>query len=160
MSNIPTNGSINFNINFPNDENGGTTGSVNDTPTNSSNPQQDGMPDKNNPTEAKDNTKTAAAVHVALGLGKQAVNTVTSNIGIASGNYTLQSNINNLNNFIDTGVSIGLASAKKSTLIATVGAIVISTGANIYKNSLEREKHDREAERYSKLYGFASNGGR
>ena len=160
MAAIPTNGSVNFNILF-NGSDGQSPAAGNENGGDPSAPENVGKPNADDPTSSNNGTvSVSAGVHVAMNLGKQAVDSVVANIGLATGNNYAQSRVQGLMSGIATGAGLLAAASNPLTLIASVGSLLISGISTIWSRAEERRWQNLEAQNYARLYGFASGEGR
>ena len=149
-------GSYNYNITIVDEREGTGTGKA----ANPSNPVQEGAPNKRNPTQAGSKD---TALHMALNgaerLGKQAVNSAISNIGLATGNYTAQRKAQAMVSMTETatGIIAGIATGNVALVAAQVAGQAISYAAQRYQEIRQNEIENYKAAQYARLAGFRSN---
>lgn len=160
MPSIPTHGTLDININFPNEE-GGTAAKPVAESGNAASPANIGLPNQENPAAASAGSVTlTAGVHVAMNLGQQAVNEAISNIGLATGNNYAQRKADSLIGAAGTVVGLAASMTNPITGVAAVGSLLISGISQIYRENKERMWENRQARNNAVLYGFSSDGGR
>lgn len=152
-------GEININLLFNGQEGGNP--STNGENGNPSAPVNMGQPNADNPASAgSDAVSLSAAVNVAMSLGKQAVGAAVSNIGLATGNFILQEQTQSVISTVGLVGGIAASTVNPLTFTATMGSLLISGIAQIYRSEKERVWENRRARQYAILYGFASDDGR
>jgi len=160
MANIPTNGEVNFNIIF-NGGDGEEPTTDNESEGTPAAPINDGKPSKKDSSSSKaKNVAVAAGVNTALSLGKKAVNSAISSIGLATGDYATQQKVQDGLNVASTAAGLIASCSSIYTFVAAVGAFAISTGVKLWQEAEQNKWENRKAANYAKLYGFASNEGR
>ena len=148
-------GSYNYNITIVDEREGTGTGKA----ANPSNPVQEGAPNKRNPTQAGSKD---TALHMALNgaerLGKQAVNSAISNIGLATGNYTAQRNAQAVSSLFDTSIGLGSSIVTGNIALAaiSIGAMAINLGNQYYQAKKQTDINNKIAEQYARRAGFSS----
>ena len=148
---IPTHGKFDIIISF--DENGGD--SLQTQPTAAS-PQQEGQKPKN-PKDGNNKSQAlmAAAVQVTYNLGKQAVTTAIGNIGISTGDYYAQKQVQR--NMSAMGTVLGLAMAAKNPLMLamSVGSMAITAASEIKQQNIQRDIANYTAAQQAKRIGYS-----
>lgn len=160
MAAVPTNGTVEFNILF-NGSDGQNPATGSENGGDPSAPENLGKPNASDPTSSNSGTVSASAgVHVAMNLGKQAVDSAVSNIGLATGNNYAQNQVQNAIAGISTGVGLMASFTNPFTAIAAVGSLLISGISSAWANTEQRRWQNLEAQSYARLYGFTSDEGR
>lgn len=155
---IPNTGELNINVLFNGDGGSPTTDQQAGNP---SAPTNIGQPNESDPISAGSNTvAVSAGVNVAMSLGKQAVDTAVSNIGLATGNNYAQSRIQGTISAFSTIAGLAASAANPITFAAAAGSLIISGVSQVYRTVKERQWDNRRAAQYSVLYGFSSEEGR
>lgn len=152
-------GEININILFPNGEGGNV--STNSENGNPAAPVNVGQPNADNPAASgSKSVSVAAGVNVAMSLGKQAMGAVVSNIGLATGNNYAQARVQGIISGVGTMAGLAMAASNPVTLAASIGALAISAGTQIWQEVQNRKWDNRRAEQCAVMYGFAGENGR
>ncbi len=123
-------------------------------------PEQQGAPNKKDPLSAgSSGTASTAALHIGMSLTKQAANTAVSNIGLATGNYYKQQQVQDIMQAATTfaGVAMSVASGNIPALIMQVGGMAISAGSQIYQDYKQREHDNYIAAQLARRAGFTEN---
>ena len=160
MPAIPTNGTVEFNILF-NGSDGQNPATGSENGGDPSAPENLGKPNASDPTSSgSDMVSVSAGVHAALDMGKQAMNSAISNIGIATGNNYAQNRVQSLMSGISTGAGILMSLKNPLTAITAIGSLLISGISSMWQNAEQRRWQNLEAQSYARLYGFTSDEGR
>lgn len=159
MSKIPTHGQLNIVIEMPT-ESGGSLGETADGGTPSpANPVR-GASLSSNPVSSDSEVQTAKLVAVAevvKTVGKQALNTAVSNIGLATGNAYLQQRVETGLEFATSAVSLAVTASNPVAFSITAAGMAISAGSQIYREYKERERENYVATQYARRAGFTEN---
>lgn len=148
---IPTTGSLEIIIQMPSE----TGANTNETPSPSS--PQSIENTSGNPTEGDKSgqVKLSMVVHDTVNIGKQAINAMASNIGLATGNYYAQSRVQKTISGAQTAFSLGIALIQNPYLAAVqIAGLAISAGSEMYQQNREREIANYQAEQYAKRLGY------
>ena len=151
MSNIPTTGDQTIVIQMP-ETSGGELPEEAPSP---SSPAKEGNTSKD-PVKGDKNSqlKMSAALGVAKNLAMQGVNAAVSNIGLATGNYYMQSKVENVMQAGQTIVGLAASFTNVYTAIAAVGGMAISGVAKVFAETKQREMANYQAEQYAKRLGY------
>lgn len=154
---IPTHGELKIIFLTPND--GGGNDTANGNEPSATNPQHEGGGGvANNPKNgtAKGSITMAAAVNSAMTVGKQAVTSGISVIGIATGDYYAQARAQQTAQAITSVATLGVTFASGNPLLITtaIAGMAISTVTELYQQKREREIANYEAEQYAKRIGY------
>lgn len=152
MSGIPTTGEATIVIQMP-ETSGGELPEEAPSP---SKPQDESNKSKNPVRgDKKGQAKAALAVNAAKSIATQAVNATVSNIGLATGNYYLQSRVEEGLQAVGKGVSIGAAFASNVYVgIAAVAVEGVSMISDYFKQKKEVELENFAAAQYAKRLGY------
>lgn len=123
--------------------------------------------DETQPTsqQTKDDAKTAFKVNVALNTAKrlalQVSNGLINNVGLRTGNYVLQNQLQTGTQMVGKVVSTAVAFIANPVLGAVaVAGDLISAGFDVYNRNLEIEWTNRNAEQLRRRAGYLSDGNR
>lgn len=123
--------------------------------------------DETQPTsqQTKDDAKTAFKVNVALNTAKrlalQVSNGLINNVGLRTGNYVLQNQLQTGTQMVGKVVSTAVAFIANPVLGAVaVAGDLISAGFDVYNRNLEIEWTNRSAEQLRRRAGYLSDGNR
>lgn len=151
MSGIPTTGEMSIIIQMP-ENSGGELPSEAPSP---STPQDESNKSKDPVNGDKNGQfKLSIAVSTAKNIAMQGVNAAVSNIGLATGNYYLQSKIESGIQAGQTIVGLAASFTNVYTAIAAVAGLGISAASQIYQQKKEREIANYQAEQYAKRLGY------
>lgn len=115
--------------------------------------------------QTKDDAKTAFKVNVALNTAKrlalQVSNGLINNVGLRTGNYVLQNQLQTGTQMAGKVVSTAVAFiANPVGAVAAVAGDLISAGIDVYNRNLEIEWTNRNAEQLRRRAGYLSDGNR
>jgi hypothetical protein len=152
MSGIPTTGETTIVIQMPETSGGGLP----EEAPSPSKPQSEGNKSKDPVNgDKKGQVKTALAVNAVKSVAKQAVSAAVSNIGLATGNYYLQTRVQEGMQIVEKGVSIGAAFASNVYVgIAAVAVEGVSMLSDYFKQKKEMDIENFAAGQYAKRLGF------
>lgn len=160
MAAVPTNGTVEFNILF-NGSDGQNPATGSENGGDPSAPENLGKPNVSDPTSSNSGTVSASAgVHVAMNLGKQAVDSAVSNIGLATGNNYAQNQVQNVMSAVSTTAGLAMSFSNPFTAIAAVASLMITSLSSGWAKTEQRRWQNLEAQSYARLYGFTSDEGR
>lgn len=154
MANVQTSGETHIHILF---ENGKSGDAPESTPAA---PKQEGEPSKSNPLKSKsDGTNAQIALNIGMSLGKQAMNTAVSNIGLATGNYYMQSQVQNGIRTVSSMIGLGtaVASGNIPALIMQIGGMAISAVSQTYQDYKQRQIENYAAAQNARRAGFTED---
>ena len=152
MSGIPTTGEATIVIQMPESAGGGLP----EEAPSPSKPQSEGNKSKDPVNgDKKGQVKTALAVNAVKSVAKQAVSAAVSNIGLATGNYYLQSRVQEGMQMLEKGIGIGTAFASNVYVgIAAVAMEGVSMLSDYFKQKKEVDIENFAAAQYAKRLGF------
>jgi hypothetical protein len=152
MSGIPTTGEATIVIQMPESAGGGLP----EEAPSPSKPQSEGNKSKDPVNgDKKGQVKTALAVNAVKSVAKQAVSAAVSNIGLATGNYYLQSQVEEGVQLVSKGIGIGAAFASNVYVgIAAVAMEGVSMLSDYFKQKKEMDIENFAAAQYAKRLGF------
>lgn len=115
--------------------------------------------------QTKDDAKTAFKVNVALNTAKrlalQVNNGLINNVGLRTGNYVLQNQLQTGTQMVGKVVNTAAAFIANPALGAlSVAGDLTSAGFDIYNRNLEIEWTNRNAEQLRRRAGYLSDGNR
>lgn len=154
MANVQTTGETHIHILF---EGSQAPDAPKSTPAS---PKQEGAPSKSDPLKSESqDTAATVALNIGMSLGKQAVNTAVSNIGLATGNYYMQSQVQNGMKAVSMAMGLGAAAVSGNipALIMQIGGMAISAGSQIYQEYKQREHDNYVAAQNARRAGFTED---
>ncbi len=153
MSRVPTTGETRIVIQMPEGTDGDGSGGESVSPAN---PQKESNTSKNPAKgDKKSQFKAAAMVQVATSLGTQVVNSAVSNIGLATGNYYLQSRVERGIQATTQMIQLGVSFATNPLAgLATLGGMAVTSYFEQKRQTQEREIANYEAAQYAKKIGY------
>lgn len=127
-------------------------------------PVQEGGINVNAPTQSNSTTtgiKQAAASSVTTSLAQKAANEVVSNIGATTGNYNMQTSIQEGLGTARMIYNLATSPSNPAKVVLSIGGLIISMASKIYQaqkqNKIENYTAAQNARRYG---GFTTNGNR
>lgn len=151
---IPTTGEYNIVINMPSE-----TGEGNAPAPSPASPQQENAPVQNPSGGRGNNNFSALAVtNAAISVGRQAVNTAISNIGLATGDSYKQAQIQRTMSIGAQALAFGgaLVSGNYIAAAVMVAGQAISFASESYQLNKQREIENYSAEQYARKIGYTN----
>ena len=151
MANIPTTGELSIVISMP-ETAGGDIAGGGDGPVN---PVDEGAT-PSNPSKGNDRSQAmlATAVQATKTIGLQAVNATINNIGISTGNYSMQKKAQTAMSIGSNLVGLAVSATNPVTFGITVASMAISYGTELYQQQKEREFENYKSQQYAKRLGY------
>ena len=158
MASVPTQGTTTIVIQMSENAGGETGDTINNETPSPSNPKQEGN-NSTNPVKGGSNiqAKLAVGLSLAKGAATQAVNSYVSQIGLMTGDYYGQQQVEQGLSAISKGAGYGIAIGTQNYVAAAAMLIsdVTSSVFELRKQRREREIANYEAEQYAKRIGYS-----
>ena len=154
MSDIPKTGTLSFIIQMPETAGGETGGGTGEPGAPRQEHNTSGDPVSGDKYK---NAKLSMAIQAVKSVGSQTVNTMVSNIGLATGNYYAQRKVERTMQGAGQLVSLAFAATNPVTLAVTIASMAISAGAETWQQNKEREIENYQAAQYAKRLGYSKN---
>jgi hypothetical protein len=142
-------------IQMPSESGGGNGNTINGGTPSPANVQQEGKPQEN-PVNGDKNSqaKLATAVQVAKNVGGQALNAAVSNIGLATGNYYKQQEVQQGLQAVNTVAGLVMAASNPITFGVALAGLAISAGSEMYQQRKQMQNENYVAAQNARRLGF------